>query len=59
MISAVVLAALDLIVCSFLTTLGFEQIYELFMTLIVHPGSPTGTCASTWDWLLLGDDEAM
>lgn len=56
MLEAVALSKPDLVICPFLTTFVPKQIYDNFMTLIVHPGPPGDAGPSSIDWLLLGDD---
>ncbi|EMD00172.1 hypothetical protein BAUCODRAFT_119729 [Baudoinia panamericana UAMH 10762] len=56
MISAVALARPDIIVCPFLTTLVPQQIYDNYLTLIVHPGPPRDAGPSAIDWVIMGDD---
>jgi len=46
MISAVALARPELIICPFLTTFVPKQIYETYLTLIIHPGPPGGRLLS-------------
>lgn len=53
---AVRLARPDLIICPFLTTRVPADIYEEYMTLIVHPGPPGDAGPSSLDWVLMGDD---
>lgn len=50
------LAKPDLIICPFLTTRVPVDIYEEYMTLIVHPGPPGDAGPSSLDWVLMGDD---
>lgn len=50
------LAKPDLIICPFLTTRVPSDIYEEYMTLIVHPGPPGDAGPSSLDWVLMGDD---
>ncbi|PPJ54809.1 hypothetical protein CBER1_08425 [Cercospora berteroae] len=59
MISAAGLSGPDLIICPFLTTLVPKQIYEHYMTLIIHPGPPGDVGPSALDWVLLGDDGSV
>lgn len=59
MLKAVALAKPDLVLCPFLTTLVPKEIYENFMTLIVHPGAPGDAGPSSIEWLLLGDDGSI
>lgn len=56
MISAVALFGPDLVICPFLTTLVPKQIYEQYLTLIIHPGPPGDVGPSALDWVLMGDD---
>lgn len=53
---AVRLAKPDLIICPFLTSRVPNDIYEEYMTLIVHPGPPGDAGPSSLDWVLMGDD---
>lgn len=53
---AVQLAKPDLIICPFLTSRVPSDIYEEYMTLIVHPGPPGDAGPSSLDWVLMGDD---
>lgn len=50
------LAKPDLIICPFLTSRVPVDIYEEYMTLIVHPGPPGDAGPSSLDWVLMGDD---
>ncbi|CAN8097621.1 unnamed protein product [Discula destructiva] len=50
------LAKPDLIICPFLTSRVPTDIYEEYMTLIVHPGPPGDAGPSSLDWVLMGDD---
>ncbi|KAH9816887.1 ClpP/crotonase-like domain-containing protein [Melampsora americana] len=56
MIQASELAAPDLIICPFLTKKVPAEIYDRYLTLIVHPGPPGDAGPSAIDWVLLGDD---
>ncbi|KAM3518879.1 hypothetical protein NHJ13051_007891 [Beauveria bassiana] len=56
MIEAAELVKPDLIICPFLTTLVPAQVYNNYLTLIVHPGPPGDAGPSALDWLLMGDD---
>ncbi|KJZ74254.1 hypothetical protein HIM_06260 [Hirsutella minnesotensis 3608] len=56
MIEAVNLANPHIVLCPFLTTRVPRQIYEQYLTLIVHPGPPGDAGPSALDWLLMGDD---
>ena len=40
MIDAVALAGPDLILCPFLTTFVPKQVYDNYLTLVIHPGPP-------------------
>lgn len=53
---AVRLAKPDLIICPFLTSRVPSDIYDEYMTLIVHPGPPGDAGPSSLDWVLMGDD---
>ncbi|KAK4960177.1 hypothetical protein LTR10_003068 [Elasticomyces elasticus] len=59
MIAAAALARPDLIICPFLTTLVPRQLYESYLTLIIHPGPPGDAGPSSLDWVLMGDDGCM
>ncbi|CAK3903042.1 Hydrogenase maturation factor [Lecanosticta acicola] len=59
MISAVAIYDPDLIICPFLTTLVPKEIYNTYMTLIIHPGPPGDVGPSALDWVLLGDDGSV
>lgn len=50
------LAKPDLIICPFLTARVPSDIYEEYMTLIIHPGPPGDAGPSSLDWVLMGDD---
>ena len=56
MVSAAALVSPDLIICPFLTTLVPRQLYDRYLTLIVHPGPPGDAGPSALNWLLIGDD---
>ncbi|KAJ6442445.1 C-type cyclin [Purpureocillium lavendulum] len=56
MIEAARLARPQLIICPFLTTRVPREVYDSFLTLIVHPGPPGDAGPSALDWLLMGDD---
>ncbi|ODA84172.1 hypothetical protein RJ55_02690 [Drechmeria coniospora] len=56
MIEAAALAKPQLIVCPFLTARVPSDVYENYVTLIVHPGPPGDAGPSALDWLLVGDD---
>ncbi|ROW15082.1 hypothetical protein VPNG_03415 [Cytospora leucostoma] len=53
---AVSLAEPDLIICPFLTARIPTDIYEHYLTLIIHPGPPGDAGPSSLDWVLMGDD---
>lgn len=53
---AVRLAKPDLIICPFLTSRVPNDIYEEYLTLIIHPGPPGDAGPSSLDWVLMGDD---
>ncbi|KAK1093119.1 hypothetical protein LTR48_002986 [Friedmanniomyces endolithicus] len=59
MISAATLAQPDLIICPFLTTLVPRQLYEFWLTIIIHPGPPGDAGPSALDWVLMGDDGSI
>jgi len=56
MIDAAKLAGPDLIICPFLTKKVPAQVYENYLTWIIHPGAPGDAGPSAIDWVLLGDD---
>lgn len=56
MVEAAAMVEPDLIVCPFLTTRVPHQVYDKYLTLIVHPGPPDDAGPSAIDWLLMGDD---
>ncbi|KAL2753125.1 hypothetical protein ACRALDRAFT_1066050 [Sodiomyces alcalophilus JCM 7366] len=56
MIEAANLAKPDLIICPFLTSRVPREIYDKYMTLIIHPGPPGDAGPSALDWVLMGDD---
>jgi enoyl-CoA hydratase/carnithine racemase/methionyl-tRNA formyltransferase len=58
-LSAVALASPDLIICPFLTTMVPKEIYDNYLTLIIHPGPPGDVGPSALDWLLMGDDGSI
>lgn len=59
MISAAELACPDLVICPFLTARVPKEIYNEYLTLIVHPGPPGDAGPSALDWVLLGDDGSI
>ncbi|KAF2429292.1 ClpP/crotonase [Tothia fuscella] len=59
MISAAQLAKPDLIICPFLTARVPKEIYNEYLTLIIHPGPPGDAGPSALDWVLLGDDGSI
>jgi enoyl-CoA hydratase/carnithine racemase/methionyl-tRNA formyltransferase len=58
-ISAAELAKPDLIICPFLTARVPKEVYNKYLTLIIHPGPPGDAGPSALDWLLLGDDGSV
>ncbi|WQF80892.1 Putative enoyl-CoA hydratase/isomerase, formyl transferase, ClpP/crotonase-like domain superfamily [Colletotrichum destructivum] len=56
MIEAARLAKPNLIICPFLTTRVPSEVYETYLTLIIHPGPPGDAGPSALDWVLMGDD---
>jgi enoyl-CoA hydratase/carnithine racemase/methionyl-tRNA formyltransferase len=56
MISATELVEPDLVICPFLTSRVPKEIYEKYLTLIIHPGPPGDIGPSALDWVILGDD---
>jgi enoyl-CoA hydratase/carnithine racemase/methionyl-tRNA formyltransferase len=59
MITAAELAKPDLIICPFLTARVPKEVYNNYLTLIIHPGPPGDAGPSALDWLLLGDDGSV
>jgi enoyl-CoA hydratase/carnithine racemase/methionyl-tRNA formyltransferase len=59
MITAAQLAKPDLIICPFLTARVPKEIYNNYLTLIIHPGPPGDAGPSALDWLLMGDDGSI
>ncbi|KAG9099573.1 hypothetical protein FRC06_005136, partial [Ceratobasidium sp. 370] len=55
MIEACDLAKPDVILCPFLTRKVPREVYEKYLTLIVHPGAPGDAGPSALDWVLMGD----
>ncbi|QRW10703.1 enoyl-CoA hydratase/isomerase family protein [Ceratobasidium sp. AG-Ba] len=55
MIEATELTKPDIILCPFLTRKVPKQVYEKYLTLIVHPGAPGDAGPSALDWVLMGD----
>lgn len=55
MISAASLSSPDLIICPFLTKHIPPEVYNNYLTLIVHPGPPGDAGPSAIDWCLIGD----
>ncbi|KJX93974.1 hydrogenase maturation factor hoxX like protein [Zymoseptoria brevis] len=58
-LSAVTLTDPDLVICPFLTTLVPKEVYDNYLTLIVHPGPPGDIGPSALDWVLMGDDGSV
>ncbi|OHW95944.1 hydrogenase maturation factor hoxx [Colletotrichum incanum] len=56
MIEASRLAKPNLIICPFLTTRVPREVYENYLTLVIHPGPPGDAGPSALDWVLMGDD---
>ncbi|TEA16686.1 Hydrogenase maturation factor HoxX [Colletotrichum sidae] len=56
MIEAARLAKPNLIICPFLTARVPREVYDNYLTLIVHPGPPGDAGPSALDWVLMGDD---
>lgn len=56
MISAAALSHPDIIICPFLTARVPREIYNNYLTLIIHPGPPGDAGPSALDWVLMGDD---
>ncbi|KAF6844232.1 formyl transferase domain protein [Colletotrichum musicola] len=56
MIEAAKLAKPNLIICPFLTARVPREVYDNYLTLIVHPGPPGDAGPSALDWVLMGDD---
>ena len=59
MAEAVKLSKPDLIICPFLTSRVTQEIYNNYMTLVVHPGPPGDAGLSSLDWVLMGDDGSV
>ncbi|CAE7187178.1 unnamed protein product [Rhizoctonia solani] len=55
MIEAAELAKPDIVLCPFLTRKVPQEVYEKYLTLIVHPGAPGDAGPSALDWVLMGD----
>ncbi|CAE6436939.1 unnamed protein product [Rhizoctonia solani] len=55
MIEAAELAKPELVVCPFLTRKVPQEVYDKYLTLIVHPGAPGDAGPSALDWVLMGD----
>ncbi|PTD07981.1 Hydrogenase maturation factor HoxX [Fusarium culmorum] len=56
MIEAANLVRPDLIICPFLTSPVPSEVFDNYLTLIVHPGPPGDAGPSALDWVLMGDD---
>ncbi|MBW0491045.1 hypothetical protein O181_030760 [Austropuccinia psidii MF-1] len=56
MVEAANLATPDVIICPYLTKKVPSQVFERYLTLIIHPGPPGDAGPSAIDWVLLGDD---
>ncbi|RGP67031.1 sensor hoxx [Fusarium longipes] len=56
MIEAASLAQPDIIICPFLTSAVPSEVFENYLTLIIHPGPPGDAGPSALDWVLMGDD---
>ncbi|KAK1963836.1 formyl transferase domain-containing protein [Colletotrichum sublineola] len=56
MIEASKLFKPHLIICPFLTARVPREVYENYLTLIIHPGPPGDAGPSALDWVLMGDD---
>lgn len=56
MIEAATLAKPDIVICPFLTSRIPHEIYNNYLTLIIHPGPPGDAGPSALDWVLMGDD---
>lgn len=56
MIEAANLVRPDLIICPFLTSPVPSEVFDNYLTLIVHPGPPGDAGPSAIDWVLMGDD---
>ncbi|KAJ1302020.1 hypothetical protein OPQ81_000855 [Rhizoctonia solani] len=55
MIEAAQLAKPDIILCPFLTRKVPQEVYDKYLTLIVHPGAPGDAGPSALEWVLMGD----
>lgn len=56
MIEATSLVQPDIIICPFLTSRVPSEVFNNYLTLIVHPGPPGDAGPSALDWMLMGDD---
>ncbi|KAL6916538.1 hypothetical protein FSST1_008033 [Fusarium sambucinum] len=56
MIEAANLVRPDIIICPFLTSPVPSEVFDNYLTLIVHPGPPGDAGPSALDWVLMGDD---
>lgn len=56
MIEAATLASPDLVICPYLVKKVPAEVYEKYLTLVIHPGPPGDAGPSALDWALLGDD---
>ncbi|KAL0945024.1 formyl transferase domain protein [Colletotrichum truncatum] len=59
MIEAARLAKPNLIICPFLTVRVPREVYDNYLTLIIHPGPPGDAGPSALDWVLMGDDGSV
>ncbi|KAF9880242.1 formyl transferase domain protein [Colletotrichum karsti] len=59
MIEAAKLAKPNLIICPFLTARVPREVYDNYLTLIIHPGPPGDAGPSALDWVLMGDDGSV
>jgi methionyl-tRNA formyltransferase len=55
-IEAVALAHPHLIICPFLTSFVPAEVYNKYMTLVVHPGAPGDGGPSALDFVIMGED---
>jgi enoyl-CoA hydratase/carnithine racemase/methionyl-tRNA formyltransferase len=56
MVEAASLVQPDIIICPFLTSAVPSEVFNNYLTLIIHPGPPGDAGPSALDWVLMGDD---
>ncbi|GKU09230.1 unnamed protein product [Fusarium langsethiae] len=59
MVEAANLVRPDVIICPFLTSPVPSEVFDNYLTLIVHPGPPGDAGPSALDWVLMGDDGTL